>query len=49
MPYADRSVQAPGMIHAGDGVVQAFTAVGWTWGGTFRTAQDYQHFSATGR
>jgi len=47
--YADRSVQAPGMIHAGDGVVQAFAAVGWTWGGTFRSAQDYQHFSATGR
>ena len=49
VPYADRSVQAPGMIHAGDGVVQAFSAVGWTWGGTFRSAKDYQHFSATGR
>jgi len=22
---------------------------GWTWGGTFRSAKDYQHFSATGR
>jgi len=48
-PFADRTRQSPGMIHAGDAVVQAFTAVGWTWGGTFRTAKDYQHFSASGR
>jgi hypothetical protein len=49
VPYADRTVQAPGVIHAGDGVVQAFAAIGWTWGGTFGNAKDYQHFSATGR
>ena len=37
------------MIHAGDVVVRAFAAVGWGWGGDFDGAQDYQHFSATGR
>ena len=47
--YADRSRHAPGMIHAGDEVVRAFAAIGWGWGGSFRSAKDYQHFSATGR
>jgi hypothetical protein len=47
-PYLDRSLEAPGMIRAGDAAVGAFTAVGWTWGGTWSTP-DYQHFSATGR
>ena len=47
--YADRSRSAPGMIHAGDAVVRAFTAVGWGWGGGWSSIKDYQHFSATGR
>lgn len=47
--YADRSRQAPGMIHAGDAVVRAFAAIGWSWGGGWKSAKDYQHFSATGR
>jgi hypothetical protein len=47
--YADRGNVRPGMIVAGGVVVSAFTAHGWGWGGTFRTAKDYQHFSATGR
>jgi D-alanyl-D-alanine carboxypeptidase len=47
-PYLDRSLDAPGMIRPGGAVVAAFTAVGWTWGGTWSTP-DYQHFSATGR
>jgi hypothetical protein len=47
-PYVDRSVDAPGLIRAGDAAVAAFAAVGWQWGGTWATA-DYQHFSATGR
>jgi hypothetical protein len=47
-PYVDRSVQAPGMVRAGDAVVAAFAAEGWTWGGIWSTP-DYQHFSATGR
>jgi D-alanyl-D-alanine carboxypeptidase len=47
-PYLDRSLNAPGMIRAGDVVVTAFAAAGWTWGGSWSTP-DYQHFSATGR
>ena len=30
--YANRSLHANGMIHAGDVVVNAFTSVGWGWG-----------------
>jgi D-alanyl-D-alanine carboxypeptidase len=37
------------MIHAGDAVVQAFTAIGWVWGGTWSSVKDYQHFSLTGK
>ena len=48
-PYADRSRRDPGMIHAGDPVVQAFLARGWKWGGYWTSLKDYQHFSTTGR
>jgi D-alanyl-D-alanine carboxypeptidase len=48
-PYADRARRAPGMIRAGDAVVRAFAAAGWAWGGAWRNARDYQHFSANGR
>ena len=47
--YADRSLRRRGMIHAGGRVVQAFAASGWKWGGYWRPARDYQHFSANGR
>ena len=47
--YADRSRRAPGMIHAGDAVVRAFAAAGWSWGGNWSSPKDYQHFSAGGR
>jgi hypothetical protein len=47
--YVNRSRRAPGMIHAGDAVVRAFSRVGWGWGGTWSGSRDYQHFSATGR
>jgi hypothetical protein len=47
-PWVDRSRRAPGMIHAGDAVVQAFASVGWRWGGFWSGARDYQHFSANG-
>jgi len=47
--YVDRSRQAPGMIHPGDAVVQAFAAVGWEWGGAWQKSKDYMHFSANGR
>ena len=47
--YLDRRDVRPGMVVAGDAVVRAFAAVGWQWGGEFRTLKDYQHFSETGR
>lgn len=47
--YADRSRQAPGMIHAGDVVTRAFASVGWGWGGDWKHSKDYMHFSANGR
>ncbi|WP_370290738.1 M15 family metallopeptidase [Nocardioides sp.] len=47
--YLDRSRTQPGIIHAGDVVVRAFERIGWTWGGSWNSLKDYQHFSATGR
>jgi hypothetical protein len=46
--YVDRSLDAKGMIHAGDRVVRAFAAEGWGWGGSWVSPKDYQHFSANG-
>jgi poly-gamma-glutamate synthesis protein (capsule biosynthesis protein) len=46
--YADRSLRKRGMIHANDKVVKAFKAIGWSWGGYWSGAKDYQHFSASG-
>lgn len=46
--FTDRTRKAPGMIRAGDAVVRAFAAIGWTWGGDYRNVKDYQHFSAGG-
>jgi len=43
--YLNRGDVRPGMITAGDAVVQAFTANGFSWGAGFG---DYQHFSTTG-
>ena len=37
------------MIARRDVVWRAFHQVGWGWGGTWRSAQDYQHFSSNGR
>lgn len=39
----------PGLITAGSAITKAFAAKGWTWGGTWRSSKDYQHFSADGR
>ncbi|HEX9696143.1 MAG TPA: M15 family metallopeptidase [Actinomycetota bacterium] len=47
--YTDRTLDRPGMIQAGDAVVKAFEAIGWTWGGTYRRSKDYHHFSLNGR
>jgi hypothetical protein len=46
--YLDRDRYRPGMIHPGDPVTRAFAAIGWTWGGTWRSPKDLMHFSATG-
>jgi hypothetical protein len=43
-PYLDRSRTDPGLLHAEDPVVRAFTDRGWRWGGYWRTPIDYQHF-----
>lgn len=48
-PYTDRSLEEPGMIHAGDLVVRVFARIGWSWGGYWDSIKDYQHFSANGR
>jgi hypothetical protein len=47
--YRDRSLGEPGMILAGDGVVDAFADNGWRWGGYWDSIKDYQHFSVSGR
>ncbi|HEV8555019.1 MAG TPA: M15 family metallopeptidase [Actinophytocola sp.] len=47
--YVDRRNHRPGMIFPNDPTVRAFTAIGWTWGGTWTSPRDLQHFSATGR
>jgi hypothetical protein len=47
--YLDRRNVRPGMIVEGDAVVAAFDAIGWGWGGRWRSLKDWQHFSANGR
>ncbi len=47
--YLDRDWRRPGMIEPAGVVVRAFSAIGWTWGGTFTSVLDLHHFSATGR
>jgi D-alanyl-D-alanine carboxypeptidase len=46
--YLDRGRMRPGMIRPGDVVTSAFAAIGWAWGGTWRSPTDLMHFSATG-
>ena len=46
--YAARSPVRPGMIVRPGPVVDAFARIGWGWGGDWRSAKDYQHFSASG-
>jgi hypothetical protein len=48
-PYLSRSPYRVGMAVEGGAVVRAFQAVGWSWGGRWSGAKDYQHFSASGR
>ncbi|HLL69713.1 MAG TPA: M15 family metallopeptidase [Micromonosporaceae bacterium] len=46
--YLDRSRHRPGMATSGGVLVRAFAAVGWSWGGRWSAAPDYQHFSKGG-
>ena len=46
--YLDRGWVRPGMFERGSAAVRAFTDEGWTWGGTFQSLKDFQHFSLTG-
>jgi D-alanyl-D-alanine carboxypeptidase len=47
MPYLDRSWQRRGMVTPA--VVQAFSSIGWGWGGNWTgSTKDYMHFSAGG-
>jgi D-alanyl-D-alanine carboxypeptidase len=46
--YLDRTEERPGMIEPSSPVVQAFAAIGWEWGGSWRSLKDYQHFSENG-
>ena len=48
-PYLARRPARPGMALEGGVLVRAFDAVGWSWGGRWSGARDYQHFSASGR
>lgn len=41
--YADRTLNAKGMIKYNDVVYKAFISRGWTWGGNWNNP-DYQHF-----
>lgn len=43
--YLDRDYFRRGMIRRGDGVVEAFDAIGWGWGGEWETLDDWQHFA----
>jgi hypothetical protein len=47
--YLDRDDGRPGMIIEGDVVTQAFDAIGWPWGGRWRSSKDWMHFSSSGR
>ena len=47
--YLDRDEVRPGMITPDGVVVRAFESIGWTWGGTWSSLKDYQHFSQNGR
>lgn len=46
--YLDRDRRRPGMVGADSLAVREFARIGWTWGGSWSSLKDYQHFSATG-
>lgn len=42
--FADRSLEESYMIHEGDLCWRLFTERGWSWGGSWSSPKDYQHF-----
>jgi len=46
--YLDRADARAGMIQPGGPATKAFNAIGWPWGGDYRSLKDYMHFSASG-
>lgn len=42
--YANRTLNVKGMIQKGDALYNAFIKRGWTWGGSWSSKKDYQHF-----
>ncbi len=46
--YLDRADVRPGMIVSRDVVNGAFAAIGWGWGGHWRSLKDWMHFSQNG-
>jgi hypothetical protein len=46
---AKRQRPTAGLIRQGDSVLKIFSSAGWTWGGSWSTLKDYQHFSKSGR
>ena len=47
--YLDREDVRPGMIVDGDVVTEAFSDIGWGWGGNWNSLKDWMHFSLSGR
>jgi hypothetical protein len=43
-PYADRTADFEHKITHDDECFKIFAAHGWSWGGDWKTSQDYQHF-----
>jgi len=47
--FLDRTRASPGAILAGSFIVNLFQKRGWTWGGSWKDRQDYQHFEKPDR
>ena len=47
--WVQRKHVRPGMLVAGGAGVGVWQRMGWGWGGAWRTLQDFQHVSKTGR
>ena len=47
--YLDRDDVRVGMIVGGDVATEAFSDIGWGWGGNWSSLKDWMHFSLSGR